>query len=379
MSHLLVTNDFPPKVGGIQTYIWELWSRIDPSAYSVLTSSSDAAAATFDAEQAQQGIRITRVPSRMLLPTSRLSTTVRRAATNMGAELVVLDPALPVGAIGPRLGVPYAVLLHGAEVTVPARLPVAKRLLAHVLQGATLLIAAGGYPADEARRLLGHRTPQVVEIPPGVDTDALRPLTAARRSEIRKHMGVQNSDPLIVSVSRLVPRKGMDVLIQAVARLAPSFPGIRLEVAGDGRDRLRLARLLERSAAPGELLGRVSDEERAELLGAADVFVMACRSRWAGLEQEGFGIVFLEAAAAGVPQIAGRSGGAHEAVEDGVTGLVVDRPNDPAAVAAALRRLLGDDRLRTEMGAASRHRVEGSFAYDRLAPRLASALKEVGG
>ena len=126
-----------------------------------------------------------------------------------------------------------------------------------------------------------------------------------------------------------------------------------------------------------EVLGRVSDEERAGLLAAADVFVMACRNRWFGLEQEGFGIVFLEAAAAGVPQVAGASGGAHEAVLDGVTGLVVRQPEDPGAVAQALRTLLADPALARRMGEAARTRARDSFAPGVLASRLADALTGV--
>jgi phosphatidylinositol alpha-1,6-mannosyltransferase len=182
---------------------------------------------------------------------------------------------------------------------------------------------------------------------------------------------------LVVSISRLVPRKGMDVLIDAADRLAPSYPDLVVAIAGDGRDRARLQRQAEACAVPVTLLGRVSDEDRSALLGAADVFVMACRNRWLGLEQEGFGIVFLEAAAAGVPQIAGNSGGAAEAVVDGVTGLVVDDPGDPGRVAEALRTLLVDPRLRTRMGAAGRTRAQGSFDYHVLASRLASTLEEV--
>jgi phosphatidylinositol alpha-1,6-mannosyltransferase len=127
------------------------------------------------------------------------------------------------------------------------------------------------------------------------------------------------------------------------------------------------------------LLGGVADDDLPALVGAADVFAMACRNRWGGLEQEGFGIVFMEAAAAAVPQVAGASGGSDEAVEDGVTGFVVERPRDPGAVAGALRRLLVDPDRRHRMGTAARARATSSFSYDRLAPRLADALAEVGG
>jgi phosphatidylinositol alpha-1,6-mannosyltransferase len=127
------------------------------------------------------------------------------------------------------------------------------------------------------------------------------------------------------------------------------------------------------------MLGPVPDDDLPRLFGVADVFVMACRDRWGGLEQEGFGIVFLEAAACGVPQVAGRSGGADEAVVHGKTGLVVDDPGDPGKVAAALRRLLTDDELRRAMGRSARRRARTGFAWDLLAHRLAAALQDVEG
>jgi phosphatidylinositol alpha-1,6-mannosyltransferase len=180
-------------------------------------------------------------------------------------------------------------------------------------------------------------------------------------------------------MSRLVPRKGMDVLIEAADRLVPSYPDLAVAIGGDGRELERLRRQASSSVASVTMLGRVSDADRSALLGVADVFVMACRNRWMGLEQEGFGIVFLEAAAAGVPQIAGDSGGAAEAVVNGKTGLVVERPDDPGSVAEALRSLLADSRLRGRMAAAGRARVQGSFDYAILASRLASTLEKVAG
>jgi phosphatidylinositol alpha-1,6-mannosyltransferase len=129
-----------------------------------------------------------------------------------------------------------------------------------------------------------------------------------------------------------------------------------------------------RTGAPVRLLGRVPEDDLPDLYGCADVYAMLCRNRWAGLEQEGFGIVFLEAAACAVPQVAGSSGGAAEAVADGVTGLVVDRPGDPGAVARALAALLDDPERRGAMGEAARRRAEDDFAYDVLAARLAEVL-----
>jgi len=150
-------------------------------------------------------------------------------------------------------------------------------------------------------------------------------------------------------------------------------PDLRVVIAGKGRDRRRLTRLAGRVDAPVELLGRLRDDDLAALYGCADVFAMLCRTRWGGLEQEGFGIVFLEAAAAGVPQVAGRSGGAHEAVIDGETGIVLD-PATPESAAAAIGGLLDDPGRRKEMGDAARRRTETEFSYEVLAARLGRAL-----
>ncbi len=376
--HLLVTNDFPPKVGGIQNYLWELYRRLDPASYVVLTASSDDGAGAFDAAQRERGVVIERVPGDILFfPTPAALAAVRACARTHEVDLVLLDPALPLGLLGPRLDMPYGVILHGAEVTVPGRIPGARAALAHVLRGASIVVSAGSYPASEALRAApGLRAP-MVEIPPGVDTAGITPLVAAERRAARAGLGLPTTGPLVASVSRLVPRKGMDVLIEAAGRLVPSYPDLVVAIAGSGRELDHLERLAVGSPARVHVLGRISDEQRAGLLAASDVFVMACRNRWLGLEQEGFGIVFLEAAAAGVPQIAGDSGGAAEAVLDGVSGLVVDRPEDPGAVAEALRSLLADPARRRRMGRAARARVLESFDNDVLAPRLADALAGV--
>jgi len=371
VTHLLVTNDFPPKVGGIQTYLWELWRRLPPDAVHVLTTPHRDAPA-WDRAQAFP-VERTRTP--VLLPTPGLARAIRAAAARAGASLVVLDPALPVGLIGPALGMPYAVVLHGAEVTVPGRLPGSRALLGQVLRGATGVIAAGTYPATEGAHAAGAPLADVVVVPPGVDIDRFRPLADPERVAVRARLGLPASGPLVVCASRLVPRKGVDVLIEAATRLLPHRPDLTIAVAGAGRDASRLRRLAGRDAVRVRFLGRVSDSDLAALDGAADVFAMICRDRWGGLEQEGFGIVFLEAAACGVPQIAGASGGAAEAVEDGLTGLVVRHPRDAAEVAAALARLLDDPELRAGMGAEARRRAQAMFSWDTLASDLGAALR----
>ena len=179
--------------------------------------------------------------------------------------------------------------------------------------------------------------------------------------------GLDPDRPLVVGVSRLVPRKGFDTLLAAVAGLDPD---VQVAIAGAGRDRERLERLAAPLGARARLLGKVPDADLPALYGCADVFAMLCRDRWGGLEAEGFGIVFVEAAACGVPAVAGRSGGAHEAVVDAETGFVVD-PHDVTEIRHALDRLLRDDALRARLGAAARERAATELSYDALAARLA--------
>ena len=373
MKHLLVTNDFPPKIGGIQSYLWELWRRLPANEATVLTTAYPTAK-EFDAEAE---FRIERTTQKVLLPTRALVRQIQSLADEVGAELVLLDPALPVGHLGPRLKRPYGVILHGAEVTVPGRVPGARQALARVLRGAELIVAAGGYPAAEGERAAGGELP-VIQVPPGVDVERFRPLDAAERLAARQRFGAAPESTLVVSVSRLVPRKGMDVLIRAAAALAPEHRDLEVLIGGTGRDHDRLAKLIAQTGAPVRLLGRVPDEHLPALYGCADVFSMTCRNRWLGLEQEGFGIVFLEAAACSVPQIAGESGGAAEAVDHGSTGLIVDDPSSVDQVTHALRALLIDPDRRHQMGVAGRERAEREFSYDVLAKRLRQGLDTWG-
>jgi phosphatidylinositol alpha-1,6-mannosyltransferase len=185
---------------------------------------------------------------------------------------------------------------------------------------------------------------------------------------VRARYRIDPDRPLILGLSRLVPRKGFDVLIRALARLDDS---VQLAIAGSGRDERRLMDLaVSHQVHPRvRFLGRLPAAEIAPLYASADVFSMLCRDRWGGLEAEGFGIVFVEAAACGVPSVAGRSGGSHEAVVDGETGFVVE-PRDETAVRDALARLLGDDALRARLGTAARERAVRELAYDVLADRL---------
>lgn len=369
MKHLLVTNDFPPKIGGIQSLLWEWWRRLPPDSFAVLTSPY-AGAAAFDAEQP---FHVERTREPVLLPHPWMVSRINEMAGRVGADLIVLDPAIPLGLVGPSLDLPYDVVLHGAEVTVPGRLPGTKQSLAYVLRRARHIVAAGSYPAREAERATGCSLPITV-VPPGVDTQRFRPLSDQQRAAARTRFGVPIDAELIVSISRLVPRKGFDTAIRAAAMLRQSRPDLLLAISGGGRDEQRLRKLVAELRAPVRFLGRVTNDDLPALYGCADVYAMVCRNRWGGLEQEGFGIVFLEAAACEVPQVAGDSGGAEDAVVDGVTGVMVRHTEDPREVARAFERLLDDPALRRSMGTAGRVRAIEEFSYDGLATRLGVAL-----
>jgi phosphatidylinositol alpha-1,6-mannosyltransferase len=398
MRHLLLTNDFPPKVGGIQSYLWELWRRLPPDDVTVFTASYPGAA-WWDG---QQKFRLIRAREPVLLPQPYLARRVRQAARHAGARAVVIDPAVPLGLVGPSLGLPYAVVLHGAEVTVPGRLPISRQLLARSIRNAALVIAAGNYPEAEARKAVRHgakvsdgvsaeQFPPVVQIPPGVDTERFHPLPQIDRAAARARLGLPHSGPLVASVSRLVPRKGMDTLIKAASALVGRFPAMSVAIAGAGRDRYRLERIASRARVRVDFVGKLDDADLPDFYACADVFALCCRSRWWGLEEEGFGIVLVEAAASGVPCITIDSGGAGEAVRDGETGLVLkasaggngwrDGPRRKAAqvadVAEALATVLGDPVLARRMGESGRRRAEEELSYDILASKLAAALEHL--
>ena len=383
MKCLLLTNDYPPQTGGIQVYLWELWRRLPASQVSVFTHEHPGSEA-FDAAEPYP---IARAPGKVLLPTRQLKDRINRHLTEHEIDLVLIDPALPLGLLGPKLVRPYGVILHGAEATIPSQLPGLRQAMLRVLKQAELVVSASQWASD----IVWHRqlTAPLHYLPPGVDPNRFQPAAAAERLAARQHFGLAADSLVLLSVSRLVPRKGMDDLLAIASQVHQSQPELTLAIAGAGRDLARLKRLASQARVPVRFLGRVPDAELPRLYQAADVFAMLCRQRWGGLEQEGFGVVFLEAAAAGLPQIAGRSGGAAEAVQHGSTGLVVTTPgfarhrlraSQPAAAGCgeaeqALRQLVESPELRQQMGLAARQRAVDEFSYDRLASQLAEILK----
>jgi phosphatidylinositol alpha-1,6-mannosyltransferase len=371
--HLLVTNDYPPKTGGIQVYLHELWRRLEPGRAVVLTARSHDESAEFDATS---DVRIERVAaSTLFLPTFKAYRAIESAIERHQPDLVLLDPAWPLGLLGPRLSRPYGVVLHGAEVTIPGRLPVVASSLRYILRHAEIAICAGSYPEEQARRNAAEQMCPVLSIPPGVDPSRFRPLDTVERQEARQEFAFSPDEFVIASYSRLVPRKGMDTLIRASAILALRYPMLRVVIGGDGRDRARLESLATKLHAPVTFRGRIDDDALPRWLGASDLMVMDCRSRWLGLEQEGFGIVFLEAAACQVAQVAGRSGGSDDAVFDGVTGVVVENPRSPRELAEAIESLMLNDERRALYASQARTVALSRFSWETLAHELSRGLE----
>ena len=361
---LFVTNDFPPRIGGAQSYYWGVIRTLDPTEVAILAPAHIDAAA-FDATHPYT---VVRASTSVLWPTRAMLHTVEQMAEREGAELIQLGHPLPAGMLGPQLrqrrGLPYVVFLGGAEGTLPGAVPGATNLLRHVLGKASMLLTVSEYTAGAARKQTGGRVPAEVLRPP-LPVDDFAPASGDEAAALRDRMGIDG--PLVVCVGRLVPRKGQDKLIDALALLRRDFPHLHLALIGQGR--LATA-LYDRAQKRGvgervHLTGALTDAAMKDWLRAADLFASPCRSRWGGFEVEGFGIVFAEAALAGLPVIAGASGGAPESVIEGETGLVVDGDSAQQVAAALASILRRSSEQRRQMGAKGR-----ALALSRHTPAI---------
>ena len=311
-------------------------------------------AAAFDATHAYT---VVRASTSVLWPTAALLRQVEDLARREGAELIQLGHPLPAGLLGPQLkkrcGLPYVVFLGGAEVTVPGAVPGVNNLLRHVLGNAAMLLTVSEYTARAAAQQVHGTVPAEVLRPP-ISVDEFVPAAAAEAQQLREKLGIRGE--LVVCVGRLVPRKGQDRLIDALALLTAEFPDLHLALIGEGR---LTTSLYDRAQKRGvgervHLTGALADAAVKDWLKAADIFASPCRSRWGGFEVEGFGLVFAEAALCGLPVIAGRSGGAPESVHEGDTGMVVDGRSAQQVAAALASMLRMSPERRRAMGAKGR-------------------------
>lgn len=369
---LLVTNDFPPRPGGIQQFVHSLAVRQPPGSVVTYASSWKDAAA-FDAEQPFEVIR---EDTGVLLPTPAVARRAAEIARSHGCDSVWFGAAAPLGLLAEglrrRAGVERAVsLTHGHEIGWAA-LPGARQLLRRIGRGndvVTYLTEFQRVRLDGALRGLTS----LERLTPGVDVEAYHP--GVDGSQVRARHGLSDR-PVIVCVSRLVPRKGQDMLIRALPTIRRRVPGAALLIVSGGpyRDKLQALARAEGVESDVVFTGSVRWEELPAHYAAGDVFAMPCRTRGAGLDVEGLGIVYLEASATGLPVLAGDSGGAPDAVREGETGFVVGGGDVPA-IAGRLAELLADPDRARAMGAAGRAWVEKEWRWETKAARLAELLQ----
>ncbi|WP_027340875.1 glycosyltransferase family 4 protein [Hamadaea tsunoensis] len=369
MKTLLVTNDFPPRPGGIQQFVHNLALRLPPAEVVVYSSTYEGAGA-FDA---RQPFAVVREDTGMLLPTPGVARRAAEIARAEGCDRVLFGATAPLGLLAHGLrtgaGIERAVgLTHGHEAGWAA-LPGSRGMLKRIARGCDVITYLGEYFHRRLDPAIGPLT-ELRRLAPGVDIDDYHP--SVDGDEVRKEHGLLDR-PVIVCVSRLVPRKGQDSLVRAMPHVLRKVPDAALLIVSDGPDRGRLERLVREHDVTGSVAftGKVPWEELPRHYAAGDVFAMPCRTRWGGLDVEGLGIVYLEASATGLPVIGGASGGAPDAVLDGETGYVV---SDLTQLVDRLVELLTDTGLARRMGAAGRAWVEREWRWDLQAARLRSLL-----
>ncbi|AIG64444.1 GDP-mannose-dependent alpha-(1-6)-phosphatidylinositol monomannoside mannosyltransferase [Corynebacterium atypicum] len=375
---LLVTNDFPPTIGGIQSYLRDFVERLDPREVVVFCSTQDPQAARRFDEAAE--FSVYRWPRRVMLPTPAVAHEMRRIIAAESIDVVWFGAAAPLGLLAPAARSAGArrviATTHGHEVGW-AMLPGARQALRRVFRGADVVTFISAYTRNRLRKVLGAT--RVAHVPSGVSTRVFRPASARIRADTRARLGVGNDEPMAIVISRLVPRKGQDQLIRAWPQVRRRVPGARLVVVGGGRYGRTLNILKQRADRPSGatgagivMTGRLEQEAMRDALAASDVFAMPARTRFGGLDVEGLGIVYLEAQACGVPVIAGTSGGAPETVGEGC-GQIVDG-RDIEAIADALAAWLSNRRAASEAGRAGRAYVEREWTMEAMTLRLRHVL-----
>jgi phosphatidylinositol alpha-1,6-mannosyltransferase len=370
---LVVTNDFPPRPGGIQTFVYELVRRM-PAVEVVVYTSRWRGWKEFDAAQ---DFEVVREDTQVLLPTPAVRRRAAELLRSRGCDSVLFGAAAPLGLLGPALRAAGAertvALTHGHEAGW-AQLPGARQLLRRIGDGVDVVTYLGEY----TRRRIGSALSEAAErrmvrLTPGVDTETFVPDPAGRLM-VRERYGLGDR-PVVVCVSRLMPRKGQDTLVKALPGIRRRVPGAALLLVGGGPYRGALEKLAAETEVADDVLftGSVSFDELPAHYAAGDVFAMPCRTRRGGLDVEGLGIVYLEASATGLPVVAGDSGGAPDAVLDGRTGFVV-RGGDAAALTAEVTRLLASPEPARTVGGRGRDWVRGEWSWEQQSGRLGGLL-----
>jgi phosphatidyl-myo-inositol dimannoside synthase len=379
---LLVTNDFPPRRGGIQSYLESLVTDLVATGRHQLTVYAPKwkGAQAYDRAAAAVGgvgYEVVRHPTTLMLPEPAVALRMRQLIKRHDIETVWFGAAAPLALMSPLARAAGArrvvASTHGHEVGW-SMLPVARTALRRIGENADVVTFISHYTRDRFASAFGPRA-ALEHLAPGVDTDRFVPDPVAR-AELRARYGLGDR-PVVVCLSRLVPRKGQDMLIRALPAIRQRVRDAALVIVGGGPYRESLHELAHACRVDEHVVftDGVPGEELPAHHAMADVFAMPCRTRGAGLDVEGLGIVYLEASATGVPVVAGRSGGAPESVRDGETGLVVDG-RDVVAIAAAVGDLLADPDRAAAMGAAGRRWVVENWQWRTKAERLAELLDD---
>lgn len=357
---LLVSSSFLPGRGGIESYLAELCARLAPrlAVYAPATRAGEPLPASLS-------YPVTGHPGSLLVPGPGTARAIVWQAARLGVNKVLFGTPWPLVLTGPHLvraGLSYGVIVHGAELSVPGAVPLLRARLARALAQADLLLTVSEYTARETRALVeraGFSCPPLALLRARVDLERFKP--GVETAAVEQRYGLDASDRVVLLVSRLVKRKGADRLIAALPDIAERVPGALGVIGGTGPELRRLRRLARTTGARVVFTGRIADADAPALYARADVFVLPVVDRWFGLESEGLGVVLLEAAAAGVPCVTGRSGGTPEAVLDGVTGYVIDA-RDRIALVDAVTKVLLDPALAESMGTAGRAHVRTAFS-----------------
>ena len=371
---LLVTNDFPPRRGGIQSYLVELVSRLAGAHTVTVYAPQWKGADAFDAQTA--GYRVVRHPGTLMLPVPNVDVRMRRLIAEHGIDTVWFGAAAPLGLLAQRARQAGAARVlastHGHEVGW-SMLPVARSVLRRIGDDSDVVTFVSRYTRGRFASAFGPKA-ALEHLPPGVDIDRFRP-DPASRAELRARYRL-GQRPTVLCLSRLVPRKGQDMLIRALPAIRRRVDGAALVIAGGGPylETLRQLAMRFRVSEHVTFTGGIAAAELPAYHAMADVFAMPCRTRGAGLDVEGLGIVFLEASATGVPVIAGCSGGAPETVRHNKTGLLVDGRSG-GQIVDAVTELLADPDRAAAMGAAGREWAVAQWQWDALAARLSELVR----
>ncbi|WP_253769934.1 glycosyltransferase family 4 protein [Goodfellowiella coeruleoviolacea] len=372
---LLLTNDFPPRPGGIQSYLHALATQLPADDLVVYAPSWQASSGSHPEFDAAQPFPVIRHPGTLMLPGPEVLRRAREIVRAERCEAVWFGAAAPLALLAPslrRAGVHRVVAsTHGHEVGW-SMLPGARQALRRIGSTVDVVTFVSRYTRSRVAAAFGPMA-ALEHLPSGVDTTVFRPDPVAGK-QIRARYGLADR-PVVVCVSRLVPRKGQDMLIRALPLIRATVPDAALLLVGGGPYRNTLHRLAASCGVADHVVitGSVPWAELPAHYAAGDVFAMPCRTRGRGLDVEGLGIVYLEASATGLPVIAGNSGGAPETVRNGVTGNVVDG-RDLTAVVKAVTAPLADPNLARRMGQAGRAWVREQWRWSDMAARLAGFL-----